>query len=330
MNKTQSISVGIFVVLGIALLWVIQNSLNDASTQKAPGYEIVGYFDTLLQLRSGDDVRMAGVRIGRVQSTELDGTRAKATFRIDQQYRIPEDSEASIGMAGLLGANLVSIKIGSSPYVLSNGKEIRTVAGFDINLVVNEIGALSNRVGNAFASVEKLLGTDEEGKENIFDLISRLLSENRDSIRNTLANLDTISGQIAAGEGTIGKLVMEDAVYEDIRTVTAELKQTLAEAETLISNTRSIIDHVKSGQGTVGTLIYGETDIAAQLEALMKDLREFSAKLNNPDSTIGKLLTDDQLYGEVQTLMKKASQTLDGMGDAAPISAIGAAAGALF
>ena len=66
------------------------------------------------------------------------------------------------------------------------------------------------------------------------------------------------------------------------------------------------------------------------LEALMKDLREFSAKLNNPDSTIGKLVTDDQLYGEVQTLMKKASQTLDGMGDAAPISAIGAAAGALF
>lgn len=330
MNKTQSISVGIFVVLGIALLWVIQNSLNDASTKKTPGYEIVGYFDTLLQLRSGDDVRMAGVRIGSVQSTELEGTRAKAVFRIDQGFRIPEDSEASIGMAGLLGANLVSIKIGSSPYVLANGKEIRTVAGFDINLVVNEIGALSNRVGNAFASVEKLLGSEEDGEENIFDLISRLLSENRESIRNTLANLDTVTGKIAAGEGTIGRLVMEDAVYEDIRAVTAELKQTLAEAEALLTNTRSIIDHVKSGQGTVGALIYGETDIAAELEALMRDLREFSAKLNNPDSTIGKLLTDDKLYGEVQTLMKKASQTLDGMGDAAPISAIGAAAGALF
>ena len=120
-------------------------------------------------------------------------------------------------------------------------------------------------------------------------------------------------------------------VVEDEVAVVAPLaEQTLAEAETLLTNTRSIIDHVKSGQGTVGALIYGETDIAVELEALMRDLREFSAKLNNPDSTIGKLLTDDKLYGEVQTLMKKASQTLDGMGDAAPISAIGAAAGALF
>jgi phospholipid/cholesterol/gamma-HCH transport system substrate-binding protein len=329
MNKSQTVSVGIFFIIGIALLWIVNNQLRDDQVSLSSGYEVTGRFDTLLQLRVGDDVRMAGVRIGSVQYTGLKGRTPTAIFKIEEQFQIPEDSVASIGMAGLLGNNLVSINMGNSTTSLMPGGEIKTATGFDINNVVNEIGALSQRVGGAFDSFEKILGS-QEGDDGIFQLLTRLLKENRESLTTTVKNIETITSQIASGEGTLGKLMMEEDVYNDLRGISTDLKSTLAEAEGLLTDTREIVAHVKKGEGTLGGLIYGESNLANEVELLIADLREFSSKLNNPDSTVGKLLTDDELYGELQGIMRKANQTLDGLGDSAPISAVGAVASPLF
>jgi phospholipid/cholesterol/gamma-HCH transport system substrate-binding protein len=327
MNKSQTVSVGFFFIIGLALVWVINEQLKD--DKQASGYEVTGQFDTLLQLRVGDDVRMAGVRIGSVQYTGLRGRVPTAIFSIDEEFQIPVDSVASIGMSGLLGNNLVSIQMGTSPSSLEPGGEILTEQGFDINNVVNEIGALSQRVGGAFDSFEKILGSDD-GEEGIFEMLTSMLKENRDALNGTIANLDAITGQMASGEGTIGRLLMKDDLYNDLQTISADLKSTLSEGEALLQDTRDIVAHVKTGEGTLGGLIYGESNLASEVELLVADLREFSSKLNDPNSTVGKLLTDDELYGELQGIMRKANQTLDGLGDSAPISAVGAVASPLF
>ena len=326
MNKSQTISVGIFFLLGIALLWIVHSQL---SVKTVEGYKITGRFETLLQLRAGDDVRMAGVRIGSVESTGLDGRKPTAVFKINEEFNIPEDSVATIGMAGLLGNNMVSIQMGTSNNYLPHGGDIKTDHGYDINNVVNQIGALSQQIGGALNNFEKILGA-QEGEEGIFQTLSRMLRENQDAIRNTVANMETITDQIASGKGTIGKLVMDDEMYNELKTLSDDLKRTLAEGEALLSDTREIVAHVKSGEGTLGGLIYGDSDLTAEVEGMIAELKAFSEKLNNPNSTIGKLLTDDELYGELQGTLRKANQTLDGMGDSAPISAVGAVAAPLF
>ena len=326
MNKSQTISVGIFFLLGIALLWIVHSQL---SVKKVEGYQITARFETLLQLRAGDDVRMAGVRIGSVESTGLDNRKPTAIFKINEEFNIPEDSVASIGMAGLLGNNMVSIQMGHSGNTLPRGAEIKTITGYDINNVVNEIGALSKQIGGALNNFEKILGA-QDGEEGIFQTLSRMLKENQDAIRNTIANMETITKQISSGEGTVGKLIMDDEMYTELKTLSDDLKSTLSEGQGLLTDTREIVAHVKSGEGTLGGLIYGESDLTAEVEALVANLKEFSEKLNNPDSTIGKLLTDDELYGELQGTLRKANQTLDGLGDSAPISAVGAVAAPLF
>jgi phospholipid/cholesterol/gamma-HCH transport system substrate-binding protein len=326
MNKSQTISVGIFFLLGIALLWIVHSQL---SVKKVEGYEIIARFDNLMQLRIGDDVRMAGVRIGSVAYTGLVDRKPTAKFRIDEEFQVPTDSVASIGMAGLLGNNLISITMGTSLSPIIPGGEIETKVGFDINKVVNEIGTLSQQVGGALQNFEKILGA-QQGDEGIFQILSRMLKENQDAIKTSMSNIETITTQLASGEGTIGKLLMDDELYNELKTVSTDLKKALAEGEALLTDTREIVAHVKSGEGTLGGLIYGETDLAAEVEGMIANLKEFSQKLNNPDSTIGKLLTDDELYGELQGIMRKANQTLDGVGDSAPISAIGAVAAPLF
>jgi len=329
MNKSQTVSVGIFFILGILLIWTVQQQLSEKAVQKSEGYEIVGTFKTLLQLRAGDDVRMAGVRIGSVQYTGLRDRTPTAIFKIDREFQVPSDSVASIGMAGLLGNNLVSIQMGNSPSPIPPGGEINTVTGYDINNVVNEIGTLSKQVGGALDNFQRILGASD-GEDGIFQTLGNMIKENEVSLKKTIANLDTITTQIASGEGTIGQLLMKDDIYNELKTISSQLESTLKQTEAMVTDARDIVAHVKQGEGTLGGLIYGDTDIAKEVEALLTNLRQFSESLNNPNSTIGKLLNDDQMYGELQGIMRKANQTLDGLGDSAPISAVGTIAKPLF
>ena len=62
----------------------------------------------------------------------------------------------------------------------------------------------------------------------------------------------------------------------------------------------------------------------------MNNLKELSAKLNKGEGTLGKLMSDDTMYKEIQGIVKKADRALDGLGDQGPITAVGVVANALF
>lgn len=66
------------------------------------------------------------------------------------------------------------------------------------------------------------------------------------------------------------------------------------------------------------------------LKVMLSNFAEFSEKLNNQNSTLGKLLTDDSLYNHAQHVLNKVDNATNSMSDNGPIAAVGAAAGALF
>ena len=77
MNTAQQTArVGLFFLLGLALTWVTWETLSDGKLFKQTGYSLVAGFDNLKELKQGDEVRMAGVKIGSVERTRLAGRRA--------------------------------------------------------------------------------------------------------------------------------------------------------------------------------------------------------------------------------------------------------------
>jgi phospholipid/cholesterol/gamma-HCH transport system substrate-binding protein len=96
-----------------------------------------------------------------------------------------------------------------------------------------------------------------------------------------------------------------------------------------LGGARDIIAKVQAGEGTLGKLLVDDS-IAVELEATMANMREFSEKLNSGEGTLGKLVTDDSLFYELQSMLNKADQALGSMGDAGPITAVGAVSNALF
>jgi phospholipid/cholesterol/gamma-HCH transport system substrate-binding protein len=96
-----------------------------------------------------------------------------------------------------------------------------------------------------------------------------------------------------------------------------------------MAQAQGLVDEIKTGKGTLGTLIYDEK-AGQDLKATAANLRSLSDKLNNGEGTFGKLLNDDTLFRDAQGLMRKADRALDGLSDQGPITAVGVAANALF
>jgi phospholipid/cholesterol/gamma-HCH transport system substrate-binding protein len=293
------------------------------------GYTLVAGFPSLKDLKVGDEVRMAGVKVGAVEKTRLGHGRAEAVLRINEGVQIPNDTTASIAMSGLIGTNYVGIDLGSGHApALPPGAEIATKVTPDLNTIMADIGSLGQKLQGTLDSFGQALnGNGKEG--GLFQKLDRLVSENDGKITATMTNLQEITTKINDGQGTLGKLVNDPALHDELLATVGEIKAAADDAKKFMSNAQSIVDQVKSGKGTLGTLVFDET-AGNDLKATAANLRAVSDKLAKGEGTLGKLINDDALYNTAQSTLKKADRALDGLGDSGPITAVGVVANSLF
>jgi phospholipid/cholesterol/gamma-HCH transport system substrate-binding protein len=130
-SRAIDVSTGLFVLLGLtAILFLVTQITNREFALRSDSYRLTAQFDNIGGLKAGAPVSMSGVTIGRVESIGYDMHLFKAvvTLRIDAAYdRIPNDSDASIYTAGLLGGQYVGMTPGSSEDVYRNGDTVEYV-----------------------------------------------------------------------------------------------------------------------------------------------------------------------------------------------------------
>jgi phospholipid/cholesterol/gamma-HCH transport system substrate-binding protein len=122
------ILVGLFMAAGfLALFFLAMKVSNLSAYTDTEGYRITARFDNIGNLKVRGPVKMAGVRIGRVEAIAFDKDtyRAAVTLHVERQFdTIPVDSFASIYTAGLLGEQYVGIEPGGAEEFLQDGDEI--------------------------------------------------------------------------------------------------------------------------------------------------------------------------------------------------------------
>ena len=328
-NMSQSIRVGLFFLLGLALAWITFESLNGGRLFKKEGYTLVAGFANLKGLKTGDEIRMAGVKVGAVELTRLAGHRVEALLSIEPGVKIPSDAVASVEQSSLLGSNYLGVTFGTPGIeLLKDGDEISTKATVDMSEVISQLGNLGSKLEQVIGEIGKSMGTGSEGG-GIFQRIDKLVTDNGPKLTETISNLQDITAKIKTSEGTLGKLINDPKLHDDLLAGVSEIKLAAADARVFMSDTKGIVADVKAGKGTLGLLLYDDAT-ANSLKTSMNNLREVSDKLNSGQGTLGKLIADDSLYLSVQSTMKKADRALDGLGDQGPITAVGVVAGALF
>lgn len=130
MQQTRSVELGtgLFVLLGLAALFFLTTQTTGSNAfSGTETFKVSARFENVGSLKDRAPVAMSGVTVGRVVSVRFDPEQlnAEVIFEIDSQYnQIPDDSDASILTAGLLGSQYIGLQAGGSEEYLQDGSEI--------------------------------------------------------------------------------------------------------------------------------------------------------------------------------------------------------------
>jgi phospholipid/cholesterol/gamma-HCH transport system substrate-binding protein len=125
-NHTRTeISVGIFVLIGMACLAYLAIRLGKLELYGAHGYVLFADFASVAGLKPGDPVEIAGVKVGRVEGMALAEDKARLTLRLNDGVKLQEDVIASVRARGLIGDKFVLVSPGASDKIIPAGGKIR-------------------------------------------------------------------------------------------------------------------------------------------------------------------------------------------------------------
>ncbi len=159
------------------------------------------------------------------------------------------------------------------------------------------------------------LGAAVAGLRQMTDKISagegtlgKLINDNAvyNDLHESLANLRDVSSKLAKGEGTIGKLLNEETVYTDLKAT--------------MSNLQEVSGRLANGEGTLGKLLSKDEQLYQDLSASMANLRSITDKVGSGEGTLGKLVNDDQIYVEAQKLLGELRAAIDDMRETSPVT----------
>ncbi|HUT23474.1 MAG TPA: MlaD family protein [Sumerlaeia bacterium] len=353
MNKTPTVIVvvGIFFIVGVILLFGF--SLRATGPSLRGGYVLYAEVDDSKGLERGAEVTRAGVPVGTVESIELadaEENKVRIKMRIFKQAVVRQDAVASIQLRSLLGTYFIHLSHGAagSP-AASDQTVLQSEEIVDVNAVMRVVASLGDKVGGLVGGAEELISSVDENQKTFFIKVNGLIDENRENVKTVseafakaapkvegfFDSVSELTTALNEGEGTIGKLFKDDAVYQSIRTATSNLEE--------------ISGRMKTGEGALGKLIYDEelanqldetfknvntasTALREALDANSKDLNELinslkkmtpnvqeafdnflevSRKVNSDAGTLGKLINDPQLYDEARSAVTQIRKTFE-------------------
>jgi len=343
----MSIRVGIFFTIAIVILMglSLQAGKNGLFRES---YEVIAPFRESNGIDPGTKVTLRGVSVGTVKSLDWDPTtyRVRMVLDIDSKYQIPRNAIAKIQVSSLLGGNVINISVDRGPEEIAEylgaGDSIETKETPSIDEVLTTVSELSEDTQNLIANLDK-------NQAETMKKINSVIDENRGYLADTSKSfaqagpkidllaerLNEITEQVMAGEGTVGRLYKDPALYDEMRG--------------LSDKANDIADQIKSGKGTIGSLVYDDimikdsrkmledmqraareieaavaenreglrtlvaslSEAGPRIEEAIKNMNEVSRKINAGEGTIGKLVNDPSLYDDTKRAINQVGESFE-------------------
>ncbi|MGD0735163.1 MAG: MlaD family protein [Terracidiphilus sp.] len=213
---------GIFIVGALAILVAGVFLIGNRQYLFSPTYRLKAQFDNVAGLSSGADVQVGGVHSGTVRSIELPhkpGEKVTVIMDLDKSTHeiIKQDSLASIETEGLLGNQYMAISFGSE-------------------------GQADVKSGDTIKSIPPLIMSDMLKKA------SGILDSGQQAMLNATeatAHLNSVSGKIDSGQGTVGELINDKALYSNLQQSTSTLNDTMTHAEAGVTDFQENMEALK-------------------------------------------------------------------------------------
>ena len=244
-------------------------------------------------------------------------------MKLHNDVVVKTDSKAIIKFTGLMGQNFVAVSFGSpNGSRLTDGNYLTTDEQPDLS-------AIMAKLDNAAAGIQNITKVFSGDKiDNILGPLTDFFKQNSAPITATIANVKNITSQIAAGQGTVGKLINNDELYVTALATVSNLQDTATSAKDALASAKLVMNNVSAGQGTIGKLLTDET-LYNSTTASMTNLNGILLKINQGQGTVCKLVNDQEFYKNAKVSLQKLDKAADGLEDQGPLSVLGIIAGQL-
>ncbi|QFG27338.1 MCE family protein [Actinomadura sp. WMMB 499] len=270
-------------VTGVLTFFIGQQILG---TSFADRYRLTATFDDVTGLVEGDQVKVAGTPVGRVEGIDLVRGKAVVDMTVDTELKIPQDSSAAIRWRNVMGQRVVYLEPGTSKEMLDDGDRVpHTQSVVDLGAIVNSLGPLTrnldpNQLNKILFSFSQALEGNEQNISVLTDNLDVLLqtfASRKDTIRKMIDDYETVSGAVATRDKQIAASIDN---LESLVTVFADNRTLLENATVQISGVTTNLNRVLGGND-------------AQLARIIRNLGELSETFR---------LNVDQLEQMVQKL----------------------------
>lgn len=299
-NIRQEIKIGLFLAIGLVILAVFIFVVGDISTMfEKKGYTLYTHFDTVAGLERKTVVRMAGVKVGAVNSINLKGSKAEVAMDINPDIQISRDSKATLASLGLLGEKYIEITPGVEDEIVPPGGTIGSLPPVSFD----QLGIILSSVGDDIKSTSKamreLLG-EGEARVNIKEILQNLSSASAELKDFFGENRPHVTQSLDKASQAI------DSFDQNVQSIS----QNLDELILLLKET------VEENRGSLKGNLDGIKELISKTEEALKALNVSLEKINKGEGTLGKLIEDPELYERAEKAISDVQEII------APVSSL--------
>ncbi len=303
--------VGIFVMVGIAILAYMTVRLGKFHFGEPKGYAIWAIFDNATGLKKNAPVEMAGIQVGVVEGIELVDGQARLNMRIHPDLKLPADSAAFVRTRGVLGDKYVALESGSAaaPLLKEGDRLVKARVPNDLDEVMSKVGSIAEDMKDITASLRVSLASPESQKNiseslaNLRDLTASLkvvVADNQDRLTRVIENVDRFTSDLSEVSSSNKKALSE--TIQNFLALSDQLGRT-------IGGLSSVIEKIDKGEGSLGALV-NERKTVEDLNSTLASLREITKKIDEGKGTIGKLVNDDSTVTKIDEALTGINQYL--------------------
>ena len=298
----DQLRVGLVILAALGILTLAVYKLGQAANLFAKRYTLVAYLKDANGLRPGGTVTLAGQLAGTIKDiqfmpVDMDTTRnLKVLIAIDQNFQeqIRRNSKAQIRTMGLLGDKILDVTPGTPNYrELQNGDTIGVSPALDYEQVLAQAAGAVGDVVELTKDMRQLTGGIVRGEGTLGQLVkNRALY---DDLTGTLSRTNNMLTRLQNPNGTVGRLLDDPTLYTQITG--------------MIASTDSLVRAVNSRQGTLGRMI-GDTVLYGNLVKMSTGADSLMRMLTNGKGLASKMLTDQTLYDQLNKLVTDLNAVL--------------------
>src|SRR4051812_11572580 len=298
----DQLKVGSLIVVAVLVLGVALYKLGKAVNLFSKRYELQAYLKEAGGLRQGGSVMVAGQLAGTIKEitllpVDMDTSRnVKLVVGIDQkmQPQVRGDSKARVKTLGLLGDKIIDISPGTPRTApLKNGDTLQVVNALDYDQIIAKAASAVDDVVALTKDMHTLTASLVSGKGTIGQLLTNPALYNQ--LEGTLGRTNAMLARLQSSNGTLSRFLDDPALYDHMVAAVGGVDSLLVSMRSRNSTMgRLITDSTMYNQAV--TTMKSFTAIAANADSLMKGIAAGKGML-------GKALTDDQLYTSLQKLI---------------------------